>query len=240
MIAHDQPTIFGQAIIAAVSSKEDGNLKFGLDNDEKTLANRRAFLQKAGIDIAHTTLVGITYDTDDFAKYRIAVVDDKSAGMMKPSHLPYVDALVVDQPGHALFLPLADCVGAILYDPEQKVLMVSHLGRHSVEQNGGAKSVDYLKQHFRANAEQLLVWLSPAVGKATYPLRAFEGKSLHEVIVGQLEQAGVQREHIEVSAIDTAVDENYYSHSEHLKGNEGNFGRFAIVAQMRTQGEPAV
>lgn len=35
MIAADQPTIFGDKVIAALSSREDGNLKFGLDDDKK-------------------------------------------------------------------------------------------------------------------------------------------------------------------------------------------------------------
>lgn len=70
MITSDQPTIFPDTIVAALSSKGDGNLKFGLEDDKKTLANRKQFLQKAGIDIHHTSLVGITYDTDDFTKYR--------------------------------------------------------------------------------------------------------------------------------------------------------------------------
>lgn len=239
MIAAHQPTIFGNKVVAALSSKEDSNLKFGLDDDETTLQNRRAFLERAGIDIEHTSLVGITYDTDNFAKYRVATIDDKSVGMLRANMEKHVDALVVRDQNHALFLPIADCAGVILYDPIKEALMVSHVGRHSAEQQGARRSVEYLRDVCASNPANILVWISPSVGKATYPLNAFDGQSLQEVIRTQLSEAGVAERNIETSGIDTAHDENYYSHSQFLKGNDEQ-GRFAIVAMMREQGEPAI
>jgi copper oxidase (laccase) domain-containing protein len=239
MIASDQPHIFGNKLIAVLSSKDDGNLKFGLGDDERAMKNRKAFLDTIGVDVNHTSLVGITYDTDDFTKYRIATVDDKSIGMVTKDMTRYVDALVVREPNHALFLPLADCAGVVLYDPKNRVLMVSHLGRHSVEQDGAALSVDYLKETCDVDPANLLVWISPSVGKATYPLQALGRRSLQEVILEQLEGAGVIKDHIEASNVDTAHNTNYYSHSEFLKGNQTEAGRFAVVAQMVEQGEPA-
>lgn len=240
MIASDQPTILGDKVLAVLSSRRDGNLKFGMGDDARALENRKRFLDTIGVDINHTSLVGITYDTDDFTKYRIATVDDKGVGMSKKDMTKYVDALVVREPGHALFLPLADCAGVILYDPKTNVLMLSHLGRHSVEQGGAATSVEYLKETCDVDPSNLLAWISPSVGKATYPLNAFDGKSIQEVIVSQLEEAGVEPKNIEASSVDTAHDEQYYSHSQYLKGNQDEAGRFAVVAMMREQGEPAI
>jgi copper oxidase (laccase) domain-containing protein len=238
MIPADQPTIFGTAITAAISSKADGNMKFGIGDDSETEDNRQVFLQKAGLAIARTTLVNITYDTDDFAKYRIVTDTENQAGMIQKTEVAYADALVTDQPGHALFLPLADCVGAILYDPTHRVLMVSHIGRHSAEIDGARRSVKYLKDNFATNPAELEVWLSPGVGKTTYPLHRFGGRGLQEVIKEQLLISGVQPKNIEASPINTAQSKNYYSHSEYLKGND-DYGRFAVVAEMCVQGEPA-
>ena len=239
MIKKDQPTIFGAAVIAGVSSVDDGNMKFGVGNDAGVTENRRRFLDELGIDPHHTTRVTITYNTDDFAKYRIVTHRDKADGMYDDDVSDYADALVVNQPDHALFLPIADCVGAILYDPKKRVLMVSHLGRHSVEISGATKSVHYLVQQYGCKAKNILVWLSPAVGSATYPLNKFDGKSLHDVIKMQLNFAGVLDDHIEVSVIDTANDDNYFSHSQFLKDATNPSGRFAVVAMMIAQGEPA-
>jgi copper oxidase (laccase) domain-containing protein len=238
MIVKDQPTIFGADVTAAISSKSDGNMKFGIGDTAEVEKNRRHFLEKVGLDITRTTLVSITYDTDDFAKYRIATPDEKAGGMLATTQIEYADALVTDQPYHALFLPLADCVGAIMHDNEHGVLMVSHVGRHSAEIDGARRSVKFLKDHYNTNPRQLKVWLSPGVGKASYPLHRFGGKGLQDVIVDQLLASGVAEVNIEKSTIDTAVSKEYYSHSEYLKGNDDH-GRFAIVAEMRAQGEPA-
>lgn len=238
MIAVDQPTIFGSAVNAAISSKSDGNMKFGIGSDADTEKNRREFLRGVGLDIARTTLVGVTYDTDNFAKYRTVSADEKGAGMTAGSEVAHADALATDQPGHALFLPLADCVGIILYDPIHRILMVSHVGRHSAEIDGARRSVKHLSAQFGTGPTDLKVWLSPGVGKATYPLHRFGGRGLQEVIMGQLQMDGVKKENIEASGIDTAESTDYYSHSQYLKGND-DYGRFAIVAEMRAQGEPA-
>jgi copper oxidase (laccase) domain-containing protein len=233
MITSHQPTIFGSSVIAALSSRSDGNMKFSLGEESQVLKNRQAFLRAAGIDIQHTSFIRLTFDTDNYARYRIVKEADKARGMTASSELVEpADALVTDQPGHALFLSLADCVGAIFYDQVHHVLMVSHLGRHSVEIDGAGKSVAYLQKHFATDPPALKVWLSPGVGSASYPLTKFDGKSLHQVIVEQLLGAGVRSDNIESSDIDTAASEQYYSHSEYLKGARAEPGRFAIVAAM--------
>ena len=240
MIKRDQPTIFGSAVIAAVSSKSDGDMSFGRATDEQIVQNRKVFLDHIGIDSHHTTLVRIGYEAaEHFARYHIATDEHKTEGMLKQATDVLADALVVTQPGHALFLPIADCVGVILYDQVRSILMVSHVGRHSIEIDGAKKSVKYLENMLGVDPKNLKVWLSPAVGKAAYPLRKKQNRGLHEVILEQLAVAGVVKENIEVSQIDTAIDEEYFSHSQFLMGNRELDGRFAIVAMMTAQGEPA-
>lgn len=242
MIARDQPTIFGKNIIAAVSSVEDGNMKFSSENDEVVLRSRQEFLRKLGIDLKDTTLVTIDYSPSaSYAQYRTLSDSSKGEGMFAPNSETIADALVVTKPGHALFLPLADCVGVILHDTAKGILMVSHVGRHSAEVEGAKKSVEYLIDSFASNPATIQAWLSPAVGKASYPLHVLDNKGLHEVIVEQLLAAGLQEKNIEVSGVDTARDANYFSHSEYLAGNRSSKGRFAVVAMMMgEQGEPAV
>lgn len=233
MIQRDQPSIFGDKVIVAVSSIEDGAMSFRGYDPEVIRDNRLAFLDAAGVDSLATTLVRVTYDdTTDFTRYKIISDENLGEGIMEPEASMVADGLVATYPEQALFLPLADCVGAVLYDPVADVLMVSHLGRHSVEQHGGGKSIEYLVQEFDSNPADILVWLSPAAGKENYPLHAFEGRGLHEVITEQMVLAGVGTAHIEVSHIDTTDDDDYYSHSEFKAGNQHEDGRFAIVAMM--------
>lgn len=233
MIANDQPRIFGASVQAAVSSVSDGNMRFGRGDDEETFQNRLAFLHAAGVNPENATLVQVVYENaEHFARYQIVADEHRGGGIFAPKSAIVADALVVTQPGHALFLPLADCAGLILHDPEHDVLMVSHVGRHSAEIDGAKLSVEYLKEHFNTNPEELKIWVSPAVGKATYPLHARAGKSLHEVIREQLAEAGVKAENAEFSLVDTAEDHEYFSHSQFLAGHRDADGRFAIVAQL--------
>lgn len=236
MIRHDQPTIFGGDIIAAVSSIQDGNMSFSRGNTDETRENREnrhAFLDTIGVDPFLTALIRVEYgDSKDFTRYRVAADEEMGEGVLQPASGAVADALVATRPDQAIFLPLADCAAAIIYDPTNEVLMVSHLGRHSVEVGGGSMSIDYLKREFDSDPTELIVWLSPAVGGESYPLYALGNRGLHEVIIEQMTKAGVMTPNIEVSHVDTAQSPNYFSHSEFLAGNRSEDGRFAIVAMM--------
>lgn len=194
--------------------------------------NRSAFLGTHDINPDDTTLVRLEYTGADYRRYQTIGDDAKGDGIVRPSSV-VADALVVTNPGHALLLPLADCIGAVLHDPARDILMVSHLGRHNLEQHGGTASVGYLAKYLKVDPTNLTVWLSPAAGQTNYPLYAFDNRSLHDVAVEQLVAAGVLRANITVSSIDSSIDQNYYSHSQFLKGKRPTDGRFAIVAVLR-------
>jgi copper oxidase (laccase) domain-containing protein len=234
MIQSNQPTLFGDDVVAGLSSVEEGNMHFAYGDEEETRQNRLRFLEECDIDPTQTTLLQVSYqDNTDFTRYRVVEDENLGEGMLAPVVAPSADAFVVTRPDHAIFLPLADCIGAIIYDPTDKIMMVSHLCRHSIEQEGAYKSIQYLVDEFGSNPRDLKIWLSPSVGSDSYPLTAFEGRSLQEVACAQFEQAGVGLEHIEVSDTDTAEDDNYFSHSAYLAGEQMTDGRFAIVAMMR-------
>lgn len=232
MIAKDQPTIFGDDIIVAVSSVEDGNMRFGRGDDNATLQNRESWFRALKLDIDKATLVQVTYDTDNFTRYKMVDSSLARLGMFQPVSDCIADALVTNTVGHTLFLPLADCAGVVLHDSRTHTLMVSHIGRHSVESDGGRRSVEYMIQN-GSDPRDIKVWISPAVGKDAYPLRAFEGRCLQDVIVSQLMEAGIVDAHIEVCGVDTAASRDYFSHSQFKAGNRPFDGRHAIVASLK-------
>lgn len=220
-------------LVIAISQVSDGDMKInGPGAKDQIITNRTNFLAKNGIKLSDSTLVKITYDGTDYTRYREVDESRKGQGMRINDSLP-ADGLVTRELGHALFLPLADCVGAVIHDPTKGILMVSHLGRHSVEQNGGYESIRFLVDNYGCKPENLAVWLTPAPGRQSYPVHAMGNRGLKELAIKQLESAGVQLANITDSPIDTATDKNYFSHSEFLKGNRPNDGRYAIVAMMR-------
>lgn len=213
------------------SQVSDGSMKPASNDEATVMRNRTKFLQTHTIDPDATTLLHLTYGGDNYTRYLSLDDGMKGNGITRDSSIE-VDALVVTKPGHALFLPLADCIGAVINDETSGVLMISHLGRHNLEQNGGTKSVDYLVKNHGVHPENLTVWLSPAAGKDNYPLFSFDNRSMHDVATEQLTAAGVPAERISISSVDTTTDLDYFSHSQFLAGNRETDGRFAVVALM--------
>ena len=216
-----------------VSTMADGPMKLpdaGASFAE-LLPARGRFLHEHGLSPDQTTLLNLNYEGSDYCRYSLVNQSHQGDGITRPSTLT-ADALVTTTLNHALFLPLADCVGAVLHDPTTNTLMISHLGRHSLEQQGGTASVKYLANQYNVNPTNLTAWLSPAAGKNYYPLYRFNNRSLHEVAIEQLATGGVRREAIIASPTDSAADSRYFSHSQFLKGNRKSDGRFAIVAVM--------
>jgi copper oxidase (laccase) domain-containing protein len=222
------------SVFVAISTVEDGNMYIPGDfENQEVIEHRKTWLQKQGIAISDTSRVYITYDQDDFCQYRNVDGAHKQEGMMD-GYVARADALATTTPGRALFLPVADCVATTLFDEEHGVLMLSHLGRHSIEQEGGVKSITYLLENYGVKPENLKVWLGPAPNNQTYPLFKLNGQGMKEAVSAQLEKAGVQRQNVIDIADDTTTDDRYYSHSEFLKGNKAEDGRFAMVAVMKS------
>ena len=215
-----------------VSSILDGSMKSIDRSYASVLPARAAFLKNNSLEPSDTTLIQLTYETNDFCRYQVLSADDKGDGITRHATIE-ADALIVTEPNHALLLPLADCVGAVIHDPIRNILMVSHLGRHNLEQFGGIKCIQYLINNFDVNPNDLSVWLSPSAGKDGYPLHAFDNHSLSEVTLEQLKATGINEKNINSTTINTITDTNYYSHSEYLRGNQNTDGRFCIVALMR-------
>lgn len=200
-------------------------------NQSAARQNRIAFLQRHHINPEDTTLHTLSYGGNDFNRYLTLDNTAKGDGILRNSTVD-ADAVVVTKSNHAILLPLGDCVGAVIHDPTKNILMISHLGRHNLEQYGGTKCIQYLINNYGVNPSMLIVQLSPAAGGKNYPLHAFNNRSMHDVTTEQLVAAGVSTENIAPSTIDTTAHADYYSHSEYLKGNRDKDGRFAIVAVM--------
>lgn len=217
----------------AVSTVRDGIMRaLGESEESKVEANRKNFLANNGIMPSQTALVKVVYEGSDYCRY--AAVSEADSGNGITGRATQVnDALATQAKGLAILLPLADCIGAVLYDVRLKVLMVSHLGRHSLEQYGATNSVKYMTSRFGSSSDDIVAWLSPAAGGDNYPLYSFENRSMHDVATRQLLMGGVSPGSIKLSPVDTTLDENYFSHSEYKKGNRPIDGRFAIVAMIR-------
>ena len=209
----------------------DGSMSKAVSGDVRD-RNRRQFLLANNITPEQTALVWVTYDGEEYCRYNTVGEEAAGKGIVYGDARP-ADAVFTKERGVALFLPVADCVAAVIHDPVQHVLGVSHLGRHNLLQSGGRATIDYMVRHFGSTPSDIRVWLGPAAGKTAYPLNDFDGDGLHEQTIQQLVEAGMTPQSIEVDHRDTTTDADLFSHSEFLHGRQSIDGRQAVVAMMR-------
>ena len=215
-----------------ISQVSDGNMYIPDDQEnQEVISNRTTFFNKHTLSIDDASRVNVLFEGDDYRRY--LEVDDSYKGKgMRGNDITPADALITRSSGHALFLPLADCVGMVVHDPDHHVLMLSHVGRHSLEQNGAYTSIEHLKNAYHSDPAHLSVWLTPAPGQKNYPVYAFGGRDFKEIVFEQLDLAGVPRENITNDSSDSTTDERFFSHSEYLAGRRKSDGRYGIIATM--------
>ena len=215
-----------------LSEKADGNMKIYRETEaDEVVENRARFLGLMGLTLEMTRFVRVQYDgVSDFCQF--AHVTGNHALDQEDEAIPRADGLLFAEyeadlgaPPVGLFLPLADCVGVVLYDAQKKALMMVHCGRQTILQDGAYKAVGYVTEWAGTRPEDVLAWLSPSARKENYPLQEMGGVSLQEAVVEQLTRAGVAETSIQRSEIDTTTDEQYFSHSQ---GDTEK--RFAIAA----------
>lgn len=220
------------SLVVATSTVSDGSMYNRHDMfDRKVFQNRRRFIATQGLEADDFIRLWVTYETTDFCRYREISASQRKAGMMGSDTEP-ADALITTELGVGLFLPVADCVGAVIYDESRQVLALAHLGRHSLEQYGGTAIINYLRDHYGCEPENLRVWLTPAASKNAYQLWKLDHKGLKEATYEQLRAAGVLDVNITDNVAETTDDSRYYSYSLYLKGLRADDGDHAIIAMM--------
>lgn len=242
MIAADQPIHLPNELKVAVSSREDGTMldrSLGERHASSIVANRQAFCAEAGVNYADCVYQIISYTSE-------ATYDEIAEVSVPNTEGVFADVLYTETPGVGLFLPIADCVGTVIYDPQRKALSLAHLGRHASLANTITKTINHFIQK-GSKAEDLLIWTAPSVRQEHYRMEYFDNANdplwvkyclprdggfyldLQGYNRSRAIAAGVNPDNIVVSPVDTAVDEHYFSHSQ---GDHS--GRFAVIAQMRT------
>ena len=145
----------------------------------------------------------------------------------------------------SMFLPIADCVGTVVYDSVRHALALAHIGRHASVAKTLTKTIEFFKQK-GSDVQDITIWMAPSVAKHDYILTWFdhltdedwegfvsqEQDGIHLDLSGLNKalavRAGVPEANIYVSNVNTATDPHYFSHSQ----GDTN-GRFAVVAQLR-------
>ena len=221
--------LFDGKVSLAISTITDGNMRsFGEAEFDEVLQNQRKLCAELGADARNTARVLTTYD-GRASFYEYYEIDSKSIAdhqITKPeSELVLADGLVTKSADFALLLPLADCLGVIIYDEAQGILGLLHSGRQNLEEDGAYKFVEFLKDNYNCKAEDLQAYFTPHA--QNFEIYALNHAKLAEAAEEQLVRAGAKAENIERSDIDTATNPDFPSNSAGDKTM-----RFAVAVKL--------
>ena len=245
MIAADQPACFPPDLLVAVSSKDDGTMfdRIRGRHVAEVLENRRRFCDQIGINYDDVVYHVISYDQAQTFDATIEVTETDTVKYNNEGI--FADALYTEMAGVGLFLPVADCIATVIYDPKRRALMLAHLGRHSTVAQLMSRAVRYFVER-GSQAKDLQIWMSPSITQKNYRMDYFDHTSdtnwhnfcrqTADGIYLDMQgfnrslaiQAGVPDDNIFISPIDTADNPNYFSHSS---GDTAK--RIAVVVMMR-------
>ncbi len=204
----------------------DGNMRFLGDGDESDIIENQKKLSNM-INVRDVARVRTIYEKrKNFTKY----IEISKGNLPKYSidnpekDIPVSDGLITREEGIGLLLPLADCLGVVVFDEKQKIIGLLHAGRHNVEQNGPKKFIEYFINNFGSNPKDIKLLFSPYA--INYNISKLN-KNLGEAAREQFFDIGIMSEKIMDPKIDTASNENFPSYSS---GDTER--RFAIVAKL--------
>lgn len=231
-----RPTIFnGTAVTAGFTTRRGGrsggpfaSLNLGLstgDNPEDVSSNRRTAFQAAGLDAELLAVAGQVHGVE------VQTVD-------KPGVYPGRDALVTAEANLILAITAADCAVVLLADKRASVVAAVHSGWR-----GTAGAITSLviseMQRYGASAADIRAYVSPCISVNNFEVgeevaAQFDERyvvrrtdwprphvDLQAVIMDQILDAGVARDHLEAADECTFKHPDFYSY----RASGGTTGR---------------
>lgn len=174
-------------------------------------------------------------------------VHGNDVALAVPHQMATVDALIVNQPGVAAIVRVADCLPIVIADVDKPVAAVVHAGRVGMVAGVVAKACDALGEH---GAENLNAWLGPRACGSCYEVpEGMRAEVSHEVpeafattrwgtpaldigagVKAQLARHGVTTHDLGVGAC-TIEDERFWSY----RRQGAKSGRFGAVVTVQSR-----
>ncbi|MCL2371220.1 laccase domain-containing protein [Candidatus Saccharibacteria bacterium] len=210
-----------------VSDKRDGNMR--ITNNPapiEALENQTKIASALDLPFTQALRINTTYGRPSYTEY-LANPDPFTHNIAEINHAPVSDGILVSNSDTGIILTLADCLGIVLFDPTNRLLMLVHSGRRNIGQDGPKLAVEFMKQH-GADPSQIHAYFSPSADADVYPLYKYDNKSQSEVATEQLLAAGIPADHIHPCDNDISSSYNlYWSNHQDDKSD-----RFVIAVRM--------
>ena len=184
-------------------------------------SNRERYFRKIGIAPDHVVTANLAHGAN------VAKVSEGVAGTM----ISDTDGLVTGTKNLFLSATSADCFLLYFYDPAKKAVGIAHGGWRGVLVGIVGNTVSAFEKNFHIDPKDLLVGVAPGIRECHFEIRPDHKKdfgayakhislkngkvfvNLSGIIIEQLRDAGILREHIEDSGICTHCEtEKYFSY----------------------------
>jgi YfiH family protein len=216
---------------------------FGGDIRERVLENRRRAAGAFRADMGQMVMARQVHGV----RVHQARAADRGRGVWdEESMIPETDALITDIPGVLLVTFHADCVPIFFLDPRKKAIGLAHAGWKGSIAGIAGETVRAMEACFGSRPAHLLAGIGPSIGPCHYEVDdpvtdlikevfgrriqpwLYPGESPGKAFLDLwalntqiLEQAGVLKAHIEVSALCTLCHKDrFFSHRAGMKGRQ--------------------
>jgi YfiH family protein len=238
--------------IGGVSANEYSTLNLGfnkMDNRENVLENYKRVAHCIGIEIKDMVLSNQIHDN----KVRTIDESDRGKGIIRESDIIGYDGLITNIPGVAIVTFYADCVPVFFFDPNKRVISISHSGWRGTMKEIVSETVSKMNTEYGSNPEDLEVVIGPSIGKCCFEVgedvvtefsenlrwsRKFCDRAekankwlinLQGIIEQSLMNSKVKKKKIFISNICTKCNKDvFFSH----RGDAGKTGSMAGIMQL--------
>ncbi len=233
-------------LIHGFSTKEAGNMSFKWDKKGEVVVNRQKWLEELKLDPTQ----GMAGELKNEDNIFIVTKNDFGQGILTRPTVK-ADALITNVPGTFLLHVIADCASLLFYDPDNKVIALTHAGWQGTNANITKKVIETMGDKFQTNPKNLIVGIGPAIHQCCYAFKNVDRftahkwqafmklgaeDKIHVNLVGlnvyQLTNSGVPDENIFVSQYCTAHSDKFFSHYRDVKDKKTE-ARFAAVIGLK-------
>ena len=150
-------------IIAVVSTKEDGAMKFSGDLlcDSDVRKNREKFLENSGVK------EGLTVAADLVHGNNIKIVSIKEGGKT----IEKTDGLITADKNLFLTITVADCLPIFIFDWKKEIVGLIHAGWRGLAKNILASAVKKMAEEFGSSPENILAEIGPGISQCHFEVK---------------------------------------------------------------------
>ena len=154
-----------EKVVAAFSSRLDGNMSLCFGDTRDSLANRKKFLSSVGIDYKNLVCAKQVHGN------KIEYVTEANAGsgaLEYDSSMEDTDGFITDQKNLPIAILTADCLSIFIYDLKRPAIAILHAGWRSTKENISGEAIKAMQDRFNSKPEELLIGFGPVIGPCCF------------------------------------------------------------------------